>query len=206
MVTARSSWAREGLNIATATLIEPGYRGIITLELANFGEIPIRLYPGLRLAQVSFYKLDKAVSKSDLGDSQFDMSFEPKAGQIVGQDRRFVPAEEKRKDVSQENLDQIAKLRSKELRILGQPITNEKNYSNWEKDLLALRKQIHRTIKLSISRAEADTFFDIGIYEHVEPPPFYNDEHAKYKSVIARDSNFLEELIKDYARKKKRSA
>jgi dCTP deaminase len=45
VVTARSSWAREGLNIATATIVNPGYRGIITLELANFGEIPIRLYP-----------------------------------------------------------------------------------------------------------------------------------------------------------------
>src|SRR5262245_57572549 len=33
VVTARSSWAREGLNIATATIINPGYRGIITLEL-----------------------------------------------------------------------------------------------------------------------------------------------------------------------------
>src|ERR1700726_202793 len=37
VVTARSSWAREGLNIATANFINPGYNGIITLELANFG-------------------------------------------------------------------------------------------------------------------------------------------------------------------------
>src|SRR5690606_19294457 len=35
VVTARSCWAREGLNIATATFIGPGYRGIITLELSN---------------------------------------------------------------------------------------------------------------------------------------------------------------------------
>lgn len=37
-VTARSTWAREGLSIATATLIEPGYQGIVTLELANLGK------------------------------------------------------------------------------------------------------------------------------------------------------------------------
>ena len=40
IVTARSSWAREGLNIATATIINPGYKGIITLELANFVRYP----------------------------------------------------------------------------------------------------------------------------------------------------------------------
>ena len=40
-VTARSTWAREGLSIATATMIEPGYEGIVTLELANLGQIPI---------------------------------------------------------------------------------------------------------------------------------------------------------------------
>jgi dCTP deaminase len=34
VVTARSSWAREGLNIATATIVNPGYVGIVTLELA----------------------------------------------------------------------------------------------------------------------------------------------------------------------------
>jgi dCTP deaminase len=31
IVTTRSSWAREGLNIATATIINPGYVGVITL-------------------------------------------------------------------------------------------------------------------------------------------------------------------------------
>jgi dCTP deaminase len=56
-VTARSSWAREGLSIATATLIEPYYEGIATLELANLGQIPIALYPGLRIAQIAFAKV-----------------------------------------------------------------------------------------------------------------------------------------------------
>lgn len=44
---------REGLNIATATIINPEYHGIITLELANFGAIPIEIYPGLRIAQIA---------------------------------------------------------------------------------------------------------------------------------------------------------
>jgi len=91
VVTARSSWAREGLSIATATLINPGYKGVITLELANLGEIPIRLYPGLRIAQIAFHELNKAAEKKDL-TSQFDMAFEPIEGDIVRGDEPFLPA------------------------------------------------------------------------------------------------------------------
>lgn len=92
VVTARSSWAREGLNIATATIINPHYEGIVTLELANFGEIPIKLYPGLRLAQLAFYRLESADSDDDKRRalSQFDLSFEPAAGNIVKNDEPFV--------------------------------------------------------------------------------------------------------------------
>lgn len=92
VVTARSSWAREGLNIATATIINPGYHGIITLELANFGEIPIRLYPGLRIAQIAFYSLEQHnKQKDDEGlQGQFDMSFEPKAGELAKADEPFI--------------------------------------------------------------------------------------------------------------------
>jgi dCTP deaminase len=91
-VTARSSWAREGLNIATATIINPGYRGIITLELANFGEVPIRLCPGLRLAQIAFYSLEQYDKEQDVRglQGQFDMSFEPKAGEISAGDEPFI--------------------------------------------------------------------------------------------------------------------
>lgn len=92
IVTARSSWAREGLNIATATIVNPGYAGIVTLELANFGEIPIRLYPGLRLAQIAFYKLseDKEPAQPN-ATGQFSMSFEPSAGNIAKDDSAFIP-------------------------------------------------------------------------------------------------------------------
>lgn len=95
IVTARSSWAREGLNIATANIINPNYRGIITLELANFGDIPIRLCPGLRLAQLALYDLtshskdiEEAYKDSQSG-AQFDMSFEPGAGNIAKGDELF---------------------------------------------------------------------------------------------------------------------
>lgn len=93
VVTARSSWAREGLNIATATIINPGYRGIVTLELANFGEIPIKLYPGLRLAQIAFYELICHEKEKDqqVVESQFNMSFEPAGGNLSDRDEKFLP-------------------------------------------------------------------------------------------------------------------
>lgn len=52
--TARSSWGRLGLVIATATLVQPNFAGTITLELANVGSVPLVLYVGTRIAQVSF--------------------------------------------------------------------------------------------------------------------------------------------------------
>ncbi len=57
-IIGRSSWGRLGLIIATATLINPGFAGVITLELTNVGEVPIKLYPCLRIAQMSFHNCD----------------------------------------------------------------------------------------------------------------------------------------------------
>lgn len=90
-VTARSTWAREGLSIATATLIEPGYDGTVTLELANLGEIPIALYPGLRLAQIAFIRTEGDTARPQPG--QFQTSFEPRQGDVGGDDDSvFAPA------------------------------------------------------------------------------------------------------------------
>lgn len=56
-VIGRSSWGRLGLVIATATLVNPGFVGVITLELVNIGDTPITLYPGIRIAQLAIHKL-----------------------------------------------------------------------------------------------------------------------------------------------------
>lgn len=52
LVLGRSSWGRLGLNIATATAVNAGFRGCITLELRNLGETPLPLKVGLRIAQL----------------------------------------------------------------------------------------------------------------------------------------------------------
>lgn len=56
-VVGRSSWGRLGLIVATAIMVQPGYGGILTFELANAGDSPIKLYPGLRIAQLAVHTL-----------------------------------------------------------------------------------------------------------------------------------------------------
>ncbi len=56
-VVGRSSWGRLGLIVATAIMVQPGYGGILTFELVNAGDSPIRLYPGLRIAQLAVHDL-----------------------------------------------------------------------------------------------------------------------------------------------------
>jgi dCTP deaminase len=72
-VIGRSSWGRLGLVIATATLINSGFAGVITLELTNLGETPIKLYPGLRIAQISLheckYKKDDLIKGKYFGST-----------------------------------------------------------------------------------------------------------------------------------------
>jgi dCTP deaminase len=57
-VLGRSSWGRLGLIIATATTVSPNFKGCITLELINLGEVPIILYPGVRIAQLVIHTVE----------------------------------------------------------------------------------------------------------------------------------------------------
>jgi dCTP deaminase len=54
-VVGRSSWGRRGLIIATATGVHPRFTGCLTLELANVGEIPIAVHPGMQICQIFFH-------------------------------------------------------------------------------------------------------------------------------------------------------
>jgi deoxycytidine triphosphate deaminase len=53
-VITRSSYGRLGLITATAILVHPHFRGCLTLELLNTGEVPLELTPGQRIAQLMF--------------------------------------------------------------------------------------------------------------------------------------------------------
>ena len=58
-IEGKSSLGRLGLIVhATAGFCDPGWKGTLTLELNNLTRVPIKLWPGLPIAQLSFMTLD----------------------------------------------------------------------------------------------------------------------------------------------------
>lgn len=57
-VTGKSTLGRHGLIIETAAGIHPGFSGCLTLELGNVGEIPLEIYPGMRICQIFFHEVE----------------------------------------------------------------------------------------------------------------------------------------------------
>lgn len=65
-VTGKSSLGRHGLVIETAAGIHPHFSGCLTLELANMGEVPLAIYPGMSVCQIFLHRT-AAGSSVDLG-------------------------------------------------------------------------------------------------------------------------------------------
>jgi dCTP deaminase len=55
IVHDKSTWARRGLSVFN-TVIEPGWKGYLTLELVYHRWIPLRIPAGAGIAQVIFHK------------------------------------------------------------------------------------------------------------------------------------------------------
>ncbi len=54
----KSSLGRLGLLIhSTAGFVDPGFDGYLTLELSNVANLPIAIYPAMRIGQISFYQM-----------------------------------------------------------------------------------------------------------------------------------------------------
>ena len=57
----KSSLGRLGLLIhSTAGFIDPGWDGHVTLELSNVANLPITIYPGMKIGQLSFMQLSES--------------------------------------------------------------------------------------------------------------------------------------------------
>lgn len=57
-VEGKSSLGRLGLlTHATAGFVDPGFSGHVTLELSNVATLPIRLWPGMKVGQLCFFRL-----------------------------------------------------------------------------------------------------------------------------------------------------
>jgi dCTP deaminase len=54
----RSSIARTFIIIETAPWIHPGYRGCLTLEIANVSNTPVLLHPGIPIGQLLLLTVD----------------------------------------------------------------------------------------------------------------------------------------------------
>jgi deoxycytidine triphosphate deaminase len=68
----KSSLGRLGLLIhSTAGYVDPGWKGNLTLELSNVANLPIALYSGMRIGQISFFQMSSPVERpygsKDLG-------------------------------------------------------------------------------------------------------------------------------------------
>ena len=62
--THNSSLGRLGLLIhSTAGYVDPGWKGNLTLELSNVANLPIALYYGMRIGQISFFRMSSAVER-----------------------------------------------------------------------------------------------------------------------------------------------
>ena len=85
-VDGKSSLGRLGLLVhATAGYVDPGWTGCLTLELSNQSQMPIALYYGMRIAQVSFLRLttpvDRPYGSEELG-SKYQGQTGPTASRI----------------------------------------------------------------------------------------------------------------------------
>lgn len=59
-IEGKSSLGRLGLLIhTTAGFVDAGFEGYLTLELSNVATLPITLYPGMKIGQISFLRMDR---------------------------------------------------------------------------------------------------------------------------------------------------
>ena len=62
-VEGKSSLGRQGLIVATAAQVAPGFHGSVVLELANAGTVPVQVTPGMEIAQLVFQTMSRPLKK-----------------------------------------------------------------------------------------------------------------------------------------------
>ncbi len=75
----KSSLGRLGLLIhSTAGFIDPGWDGHVTLELSNVANLPITIYYGMPIGQISFMRMDGPV-ESPYGSQSMESKYQGQA-------------------------------------------------------------------------------------------------------------------------------
>ena len=90
-VEGKSSLGRLGLLIhSTAGFIDPAWDGHITLELSNVNNLPITLYPGMRIGQLSFFRLTSPAERP-YGSPELGSSYQGQSGPTPSRYRLDLP-------------------------------------------------------------------------------------------------------------------
>src|ERR1700726_1088727 len=76
----KSSLGRLGLlTHSTAGFIDPGFSGHITLELSNVATLPIKLWPGMKIGQMCFFRLSSPTERP-YGSSEYSSRYQGQRG------------------------------------------------------------------------------------------------------------------------------
>ena len=79
-VEGKSSLGRLGLlTHSTAGFIDPGFSGHVTLELANVATLPIKLYPGMKIGQLCFFRLSSP-AEHPYGSAKYGSRYQGQRG------------------------------------------------------------------------------------------------------------------------------
>lgn len=76
----KSSLGRLGLlTHSTAGFVDPGFTGHVTLELSNMATLPIKLWPGMKIGQLCFFKLSSP-SENPYGSAKYGSRYQGQRG------------------------------------------------------------------------------------------------------------------------------
>jgi dCTP deaminase len=91
----KSSLGRLGLLIhSTAGFVDPGFNGHLTLELSNVANLPIAIYPGMKIGQISFLRMSTEAERP-YGTKATDSKYQGQKGPTPSRYYLNFPEEER---------------------------------------------------------------------------------------------------------------
>ena len=76
----KSSLGRLGLlTHSTAGFVDPGFSGHVTLELSNAATLPIKLWPGMKVGQLCFFRLSSS-AENPYGSAKYGSRYQGQRG------------------------------------------------------------------------------------------------------------------------------
>lgn len=80
VAVGKSTWARAGVGV-TITPIEPGFEGQVVIEVANFTNLPVKIYVEVGISQFLFFQ----------SDERCNVSYSDRSGKYQGQTGIVMP-------------------------------------------------------------------------------------------------------------------